>query len=106
MANPPFIFSAAPLGSGGPSESMLSQRKRPKSGGDISSDLAALRVEDLDFSTQIRPQMSYANTLKNSTDRFTQNIPEDSVFTDDDCIFSSGKHGQNVSFSAEVHNKL
>lgn len=104
MANLPFIFSAAPLGSGGTSESMSNQRKRTKSGGDISSDMEALRVEDLDSSLQsssfLKPSMSYASTLVNPP------LSETFEFSDNDCSYSVGRHGQNVSFSEKVHCKL
>ncbi|XP_062028817.1 uncharacterized protein LOC133744790 [Rosa rugosa] len=33
-------------------------------------------------------------------------MTEDFEFNDDDCTYSQGKHGQNVSFSEKVHNKL
>ncbi|KAL6218937.1 hypothetical protein ACLB2K_012144 [Fragaria x ananassa] len=33
-------------------------------------------------------------------------MTEEFEFTEDDCVYSPGKHGHNVSFSFEVHNKL
>ncbi|XP_024190474.1 uncharacterized protein LOC112194471 [Rosa chinensis] len=33
-------------------------------------------------------------------------MTEDFKFTNEDCIYTQGKHGQNVSFSEKVHNKL
>ncbi|KAL6125130.1 hypothetical protein ACLB2K_073190 [Fragaria x ananassa] len=52
------------------------------------------------------PKMSYASSLKNSTERFSQTMSEEFDFTNADCTYSMGKHGQNVSFSEKVHNKL
>ncbi|PRQ33211.1 hypothetical protein RchiOBHm_Chr5g0055061 [Rosa chinensis] len=54
------------------------QRKRVKNGGDITADLEALKMEDLDSSvhpapTQ-QPQLSYASTLKNSVDRYQKTM--------------------------------
>ncbi|KAL6145061.1 hypothetical protein ACLB2K_055749 [Fragaria x ananassa] len=73
---------------------MLSQCKQTKSGGDISSEMEALRVEDLDSSTQIPssmfPKMSYASSLKNSTERFSQTMSEEFDFIDADCTYSMG----------------
>ncbi|XP_061994000.1 uncharacterized protein LOC133711948 [Rosa rugosa] len=86
------------------------QRKRTKKGGDISSDLEALRMEDLDSIVQIalphRSDSSYVSKLKNPIDRYSKMMMEDFEFTDKDCTYTQGKHGQNVSFSEKVHNKL
>ncbi|XP_024195606.1 uncharacterized protein LOC112198713 [Rosa chinensis] len=89
---------------------MSIQRKRVKNGGDISADLEALRMEDLDTTVQntvsSQPQMTYASTLKNPVDRYRKTMTEEFDFNDEDCTYSQGKHGQNVSFSEKVHNKL
>ncbi|XP_024159082.1 uncharacterized protein LOC112166461 [Rosa chinensis] len=89
---------------------MSIQRKRVKNGGDINTDLEALRMEDLDTTVQnpspLQPQMTYASMLKNPVDRYRQTMIEDFEFNDDDCTYSQCKHGQNVSFSEKVHNKL
>nr|XP_011470766.1 PREDICTED: uncharacterized protein LOC105353385 isoform X1 [Fragaria vesca subsp. vesca]XP_011470767.1 PREDICTED: uncharacterized protein LOC105353385 isoform X1 [Fragaria vesca subsp. vesca] len=88
----------------------MMQRKCVKNGGDSSADFAAFQMEDIDSSVQpssiLKSQMNYASTLKNPVDRYRQTMTEEFDFTDDDCIYSSVKHGQNVSFSSKVHNKL
>ncbi|KAL6137614.1 hypothetical protein ACLB2K_062904 [Fragaria x ananassa] len=88
----------------------MSQRKRTRSGNDISSDLENLRMEDLDSSCfqthRPQPSLSYASMLKTSVDHLQSTMPEDSIFSDDDCSYSQGKHGLNVCFSEKVHNNL
>ncbi|KAL6218323.1 hypothetical protein ACLB2K_011537 [Fragaria x ananassa] len=110
VATPTFVFSALPPGSGGGGDSTMMQRKCVKNGGDSSADFAAFQMEDIDSSVQpssiLKSQMNYASTLKNPVDRYRQTMTEEFDFTDDDCIYSSVKHGQNVSFSSKVHNKL
>ncbi|XP_062028432.1 uncharacterized protein LOC133744316 [Rosa rugosa] len=88
----------------------MMQRKRTKNGNDISTDLEALRMEDLDSTIQPpslpQPALSYASMLKNPIDRYHTTMTEDFELTDADCTYTQGKHGQNVSFSQKVHNKL
>lgn len=107
VASPIFTFSALPPGSGG--EDAI-QRKRVRNGNELNSELEALRMEDLDSRRQASPaplqQMSYASTLKNPVDRFRQTMVEDFDLTEEDYSISKGKHGENISFSEKVHNKL
>ncbi|KAL6145133.1 hypothetical protein ACLB2K_055821 [Fragaria x ananassa] len=64
--------------------------------------MVALCFEDLDSFVQnspLQPLLSYVNTLKNPVGRFSQTMVDDFEFSDDDCVYSQGKHGENVSFS-------
>ncbi|KAL6199762.1 hypothetical protein ACLB2K_029545 [Fragaria x ananassa] len=75
-----------------------------KNGGDSLPDLRALQLEDMDSSVQPNPSllptpMSYANSLINLVDRYHQTMTEEFEFSEDDCVYSPGKHGHNVSFS-------
>lgn len=110
MASPIFNFSALPPRSGGDEANSLFQLKRSRNGSELSSDLAALRMEDLDSrlhsnSPPVTP-MSYASTLKNSVDRFRQTMTEEFDFTEDDYSYKNGKHGADIFFSEKVHSKL
>ena len=93
-----FTFSALPQGSGGGKFSPLMQRKRSKKGGDVTSEIEALRLEELDSSVQepVQPigDVSYANMLKNPVERFSRMMVEDFELSAEDCIYSQGKHGR------------
>ena len=86
------------------------QRKRTKKGGDVTSEIDAIRDEELDSSVQdlsrAAGELSYASMLQNTTDRFSKAMVDDFEICDEDCFYSPGKHGLNVSFSEKVHNKL
>ena len=85
------------------------QRKRTKSVNNISSDLEALRMEDLDSSyfqaPTSQPSLSYASILKDPINRFASIMTEDFDFSDVDWTYSQGKHGL-IAFSEKVHIKL
>lgn len=110
MATPAFTFSALPSGSGGALNLPLLQRKRPKSGNDISSDLLALNMEDMDSTCfqppQVKSAPSYASFLQNPITGSGSSMLEDFEISDADCSYTQGKHGLNVSFSEKVHTKL
>lgn len=96
VATATFTSSALPPPvSGGDEGISWVQRKRIRDGNDLSSEMAEMRMEDLDSRKQPSP------TLKNPIDQL-----EDLEMTDEDCAFTAGKHGLNVSFSKKVHNKL
>ncbi|PRQ51592.1 putative transcription factor interactor and regulator CCHC(Zn) family [Rosa chinensis] len=86
------------------------QRKRFRQDNDLRPEFGSMHMEDLGSGRQSSPTLtvpkSYASTLKNPSARSMQSMVEDLELTDEDCSYSPGKHGLNVSFSHKVHNKL